>query len=320
MTNVSRDDLLGVVLKEDKIKLIEVDSSTGNQFRINKITESKLDFPFDVKAIIDGKYITEHAEKLRNLVDKFSFNDNKAAFSIANNLVIIKKYPYDLDFSDEEIVDQVDWEVKKFSYSIDDEYIIDFQKIKSDKSKSTNEMIIVAVREVIINYIKKIFTRAKIKLQIVDTDVFAAIRAISKNYECRKGEIYALICLEKKEIQFTIIKSSYYFSSHQVTLELKPDISDVLVSDDVIKIISKELRKIILDNKLGEKIEDLNRIFLYGDMVQDDILESLQNNYNVRIDRTNPFRRLRFAQNVSVDEYIWSRPETFTVCVGSVLR
>ena len=55
-------------------------------------------------------------------------------------------------------------------------------------------------------------------------------------------------------------------------------------------------------------------------MVQDDILESLQNTYNVRIDRANPFRRLRFAQNVSVDESIWSRPETFTVCVGSALR
>jgi hypothetical protein len=55
-------------------------------------------------------------------------------------------------------------------------------------------------------------------------------------------------------------------------------------------------------------------------MVKDNILESLQNNYNVRIDRANPFRRLLFAPNVSVDENIWSRPETFTICVGAALR
>jgi len=55
-------------------------------------------------------------------------------------------------------------------------------------------------------------------------------------------------------------------------------------------------------------------------MVKDDILENLQNTYNIRIDRANPFRRLLFAPNVSVDENIWSRPETFTVCVGSALR
>jgi hypothetical protein len=89
---------------------------------------------------------------------------------------------------------------------------------------------------------------------------------------------------------------------------------------DLSQLISKELRKLLLDHKLGEKIENFNRIFLYGDMVQDDMLELLQNTYNVRIDRANPFRRLRFAQNVSVDEYIWSRPETFTICVGSALR
>ena len=83
---------------------------------------------------------------------------------------------------------------------------------------------------------------------------------------------------------------------------------------------SKELKRIIIDHKLGEKIEDLSRIFLFGDLVLDPVLETLQNSYNVRIDRANPFRRLRFAPNVSVDEYIWSRPETFTICVGCALR
>ena len=320
MPDVSRKDLLGVVFYENKLKLIEVDSSTRNQFRINKITESKLDFPFNVESIVDGKYIAEHANKLRSLVDKFGFTDRRAAFSLENDLVIIKKYPYDPDFTDEEIVDQIDWEVKKFSYSKDDGYIIDFQKIKPYKSRSGNEMIVVAVRENIINYIKQVFKKARIKLTIVDTNIFAAIRAINKNYECREGELCALICVEKKAIQFIIVDSGAFFSLHRVTLKLKSDISDVVVSEDIIKIISTELKRIVIDNKIGEKIEDLTRIFLYGDMVQDDVLESLQNTFNVRIDRANPFRKLRFAQNVSVDEYIWSRPETFTVCVGTALR
>jgi len=320
MPDVSRKDLLGVVFYENELKLIEVDSSTRNQFRINKITESKLDFPFNVKSIIDGKYIAEHANKLRSLVDKFGFNDRRAAFSLVNDLVIIKKYPYDPDFTDEEIVDQIDWEVKKFSYSVDDGYIIDFQKIKPYKPRSGNEMIVVAVRENVISYIKQVFQKARIKLTIIDTNIFAAIRAINKNYECREGELCALVCVEKKTIKFIIVDNGTFFSLHQVTLKLKSDISDVVVSEDIIKIISTELKRVIIDNKIGDKIEDLTRIFLYGDMVQDDVLESLQNTYNVRIDRANPFRKLRFAQNVSVDEYIWSRPETFTVCVGTALR
>jgi len=320
MAHLSREPLLGVVLKDEKIKLIEVESTTGNQFRINKIVESKLDFPFSINNIREEKYFSEYADELHSLINRHGFSSRRAAFSISDNLVFIKKYPYDNDLQSEELVDQVDWETKQFLFSIDDEYIIDFQKLVFSKSSSMSEMIIVAVRESAINYIKKIFAKANIKLNYVDADIFAAIRAIEKNYECRKGELYALICIEQDGIQFTILNSGEFFSTHHEVLKTKSESSSLIMNDEIIKTISKELRRIILDNKLGEKIEDFNRIFLYGDLVQDDVLESLQNSYNVRIDRTNPFRRLRFAHNVSVDENIWSRPETFTVCVGAALR
>ena len=132
-----------------------------------------------------------------------------------------------------------------------------------------------------------------------------------------------LVEINPQGLLFTIIEDKEFCLSQEVTIEklgLEVDSLESTDEEDITKFISKELRRIILDNKLGENIEGLNRIFLYGDMVKDNILESLQNNYNVRIDRANPFRRLLFAPNVSVDENIWSRPETFTVCVGAALR
>jgi hypothetical protein len=139
----------------------------------------------------------------------------------------------------------------------------------------------------------------------------------------RIGDIIALVEVTSKGFLFTIIEDKEFCFSQQVPLcKLTVQVDSLEESDDeeITKYISKELRRIILDNKLAENIEGLNRIFLYGDMVKDNILESLQNNYNVRIDRANPFRRLLFAPNVSVDENIWSRPETFTICVGAALR
>lgn len=320
MTVGSNKPLLGVVIRDEKIKLIEIEATSSNQYRINKITESKLEHPFHAQVIVENQHIEDYAEELRDQIEKFGFNDRNAAISLSSNLVIIKKYPYDEDFSDEELVDQVDWEVKQFSFSEKDDYIIDFEKIKSDSGDSKREMVIVAVREAVIDYMKQIFKKANVRLRMVDTDVFAAIRAIQKNYECRDGEIYALICIEKDWMEFTILKGANFFANHSIPFEMEAGKSDVELSEDLSQLISKELRKLLLDNKLGEKIENFNRIFLYGDMVQDDTLELLQNTYNVRIDRANPFRRLRFAQNVSVDEYIWSRPETFTICVGLALR
>lgn len=320
MTDGSQEPLLGVVIKDEKIKLIEVEATSNNQYRINKITESKLEYPLNSQAIIDNKHIDDFAEQLRSMIEEFAFSDSNAIFSLASQYVIIKKYPYDSDFSDEELVDQVDWEVKQFSFSDKDDYIIDFEKLSSDHNSSKREMVIVAVREAVINYIKQIFKKANVRLKMIDTDIFAAIRAIQKNYECREGEIYSLICIENNCIEFTLLRGFNFYTTHSVPFEFEKDKPKAELGEALSQLISKELRRLLLDNKLGEKIENFNRIFLYGDMVQDEMLELLQNTYNVRIDRANPFRRLRFAQNVSVDEYIWSRPETFTICVGSALR
>ena len=299
---------------------MEVELTSEKQYRINKIIESKLDYPFNLKAVRDEDHIDELASKIQEVISSNEFKKNNTVLAIPNNMVVVKKYPYEANFSNEEIINQVDWEVKQFSYSSEDEYIIDFGKIKSSRFKDDQQLLVVAVRESVISYIKKVFSKAKIKLKIVDTDVFAIIRAINVNYECRDSDISALINIENEIVHFIIIDGGDYFMSNQVPLILKPDISDIAKSESIIKVVTKELRKIILENKLGNKIEDLSRVFLFGDLILDNVLESLQDTYNVRIDRANPFRRLRFAPNVSVDEYIWSRPETFTTCVGCALR
>ncbi len=320
MNGMKRDTVIGIVLKDNKAKIVEIESPEGEQFRINKITEEKLPTAFNADTIRDDDIIPDFAQGLAAIFDEHGFVSNHVILTLPNDLLVIKKYPYDKDLTDEELIDQVDWEVKQFSYSPEDEYIIDFGKIRDTQGNNYNELVVVAVREIVVRFIREAFQRANIRLRVVEAEVFAAIRAITKNYEAREGDITALVNIEENSIQFIIIDSGEYFMSHQIPLQLNPDDSDEAKSETIVKLASKELKRIVIDHKLGEKIEDLSRIFLFGDVVFDSVLETLQNSYNVRIDRANPFRRLRFAPNVSVDEYIWSRPETFTICVGCALR
>ncbi len=320
MLNELHDSIVGVVFKNDKIKIVEVEPSTGNQYRITKITDGQLDFPFTVDNVVERKHIAHFGESLRSLMDQHGFNDRRVSFSLPNDFVIIKKYPYDFDFTGEEIEDQVDWEVKQFSFSTDDGYIIDSQKLKMSHSPTTKELVVVAARTAVVDYVKEVFKSANIRLKYLDAEVFAAIRAINHNYEIRNSERCALICIDGSGIYFTLLEDGDFFLTYRIAMKLDSEISNMVVTDSIIKVLSKELKRVIIDNKLGEKIEDLSRLFMYGDLVKDDLLRSFQNVYNVRIDRANPFRQLRFAQNVSVDNTIWSRPETFTVCVGSALR
>lgn len=314
---------LGIYVKENNIKLIEVESSSTQQFRINKIVQTQLDTPLNFESISNEQKLAQIGNQLHQVVKGHNLNTSYAVFTLDSKLTLIKRMPYDESLSEPELIDQVDWEVKEFSYSPEDEYIVDFQKLQSTTNRQGHEMLIVSVREKIIHYLRKLFSAGQTQVKVIDLDVFAAKRAIEVNYDLRVGDIVALVEINPRGLLFTIIEDKEFCLSQEVTIgKLGLDVDSLESTDeeDITKFISKELRRIILDNKLGENIEGLNRIFLYGNMVKDNILESLQNNYNVRIDRANPFRRLLFAPNVSVDENIWSRPETFTVCVGAALR
>jgi len=314
---------LGIFVKQDNIKLIEVEKSSTQQFRINKIIQTKLALPLNVTTLGDDSKLAVIGNQLQQIVKDHHLNLQNVIFTLDSQLTVVKKMPFDESLSEAELIDQVDWEVKEFSYSPEDNYIVDFNKLNHTSKRNASELIIVAIREQLINHLRKMFMAGKLKVRVIDLDVFAAARAIEVNYDLRIGDTVALVEINPTGFLFTIIEDKEYCLSQETPLaklNLHGDSLEACDHDEITKVISKELRRIILDNKLGENIEDINRIFLYGDMVKDDILENLQNTYNIRIDRANPFRRLLFAPNVSVDENIWSRPETFTVCVGSALR
>ncbi len=314
---------LGIDIKGNNAKLIEVETSATQQFRINKIVQTTLNRPLRVNTICDNHKLMEIGNQLQQIIKTNNLYTQYAIFTLESPLTLVKKFPYDEDLSERDLIDQIDWEVKQFSYSLEDEYIVDFEKLQPTTRRQIKEMLIVSVREKIVHHLRKLFSTGKIQVKVIDLDIFAAKRAIEINYDLRVGDIVALVEVNSGGLLFTIIEDKEFCVSQGVSVnKLSSDASSLESFDEeeVAKFISKELRRIILDHKIGENIEGLNRIFLYGDMVKDVILESLQNNYNVRIDRANPFRRLLFAPNVSVDENIWSRPETFTVCVGAALR
>ncbi len=314
---------LGVYLKDNNVKLIEVESSANQQFRINKIVQTKTNTPLNLETIYNDQKLEEIGSQLQQIVRGYKLNTQFAIFALESQLTLTKKLPYDGDFSESDLIDQVDWEVKEFSYCPDDEYIVDFHKLPPTSRRQREEMLVVSVREKIVRQLRKLFSISKLNVKVVDLDIFTAKRAIEVNYDLRIGDIIALIEVNSDGLLFTIIEDREFCLSQEVSLSKLGVQANSLASldeEEITKFVSKELRRIILDNKLGENIEGLNRIFLYGEIVKDSILETLQNNYNVRIDRANPFRRLLFAPNVSVDENIWSRPETFTVCVGAALR
>lgn len=313
----------GIFLKETNFKLVEVEASPAQQFKINKIIQADIEQALNVNSIQNDHLIAEIGSQIREILKVFNISINKAVYTLGSPFALVKKLPIDANISDDEVIDQIDWEVKQFSYSPDDEYIVDFQRFKAAGELKHQEIVVVSVREKVIQQLKKMFAAGKIPVRVVDLDIFAAFRAVEVNYDLKIGDTVVLIDVDENILKFTILKDKeFYYYTDIDAAKLNRNQNSFSSTDNahLVRAISLELKRIIMDLKLGDSVEAVQRIFLYGNSVRDTIIQYLQTNFNVRIDKVNPFRKLYIAPKVSVDEKIWSHPETFTVCVGSALR
>lgn len=313
--------LVGVSFMDNMLRMVEVEA-IGGQYQINKIIQNKLNSAFNLQDQKDTQSVDYFSSVIDQAINSYNVTLEKTAFSLDSQLVLMKKVPIDFGLSDIDVKEQVNWEVEQFILEPINEYIIDFNQLKADQRKGYKELLIIAVRKAIIDFILNVFSQTKLKIEVIDVNVFAAIRAIRANYECRSGEKIGLVDIGNDKIILCFLLGGEYLLSNEFIFsnESNGKKSSFPTDEELTRLISKEIRRLILDHKLGENIEDLDRVFLYGEMVKDEVLENLQNYYDIRIDKVNPFRRLRFASDVSVDEAIWARPETFVVSIGSTLR
>jgi len=320
----SKGDIrFGIFLKEDNFRLVEIENSQDHQHRINKIIQAKTDIAFDLNSINNDQQVIQIGEQIKDIVEVFHLQVRNAVFAMECPFALIKKIPIDANFSQGDVIDQIDWEVEKFSYSPDDEYIVDFQKLEKTVTAGVQQMVVVAVREKIIQQLRKMFRAARLSVNVIDVDIFSAARALEANYELKADETIALTDIDENGIKITIIKDKEFYHYRELAggkLQVERASLKFADENEIVNILSKELKSLVVDVDIGDSVESLQRIFLYGNYVKDGFLENMQNSFNVRIDKINPFRKLYIAPKVSVDEKIWSHPEMFTICVGSALH
>jgi Tfp pilus assembly PilM family ATPase len=212
------------------------------------------------------------------------------------------------------------WEVEQCMINPLDQYIVDFYLLPAEEGKDFEQILLVIARRLVIDYFKDIFKNTDLQLRAIDVDVFAAQRVFVGNYDAGQNEYVALVDVRKDRFLFSMMKGGSFYLSQELDYQSEdpadPQKRDI---EHMARVISKELRRIIIDYKLGKSVEDMRAIYLYGDGVNDELLETLQNTHNVRIDRANPFKKIKIA-NQAGDSMASSQPESFVIPVGAALK
>jgi type IV pilus assembly protein PilM len=318
MTEDRQEGFVGISLTHDHLRMTEGARSSG-EFLITNLAQGRLRQPFDFQVFSEKNYIPRFAEDINRLYQASHFEGRHAAFSLDSRMVLVKKLPIDPDLAGEELHEHVLWEARQFLLSPLAEYNIAYERLEPTEVEPEPHVLVVAVRKSIISYLRQVFEHTDLHLDVVDVDIFAAQRALERNYESLSDEHVALVDVGEQALHVVLLRNGEYFLSQEVPFPA--DETKTLLQSDaerLAKLIARELRRILLDNKLAKAIEELDGIFLYGEGVDDEVVEALRNSHDVRIERVNPFKKVRLKADRTADRHL--RPETFTVAVGAALR
>jgi Tfp pilus assembly PilM family ATPase len=311
--------MVGISIRDTALRMVEVTKAAGES-RISRLSQGQVRTALNVASLQDRTLIRRYAEDINRLYETADFQVSSGVFILDSNLVMIKKIPIDANLQGERLKDHMRWEVEQCMINPLEQYIIAFEPLPAEDSKDVTQAVVVVARRLVIEYLKEIFQNTDLQLRAIDVDVFAAQRVLAGNYDLGEKELVALIDIRKEGLQFSIMRGINFYLVHDMDFHVDEPVEAAKRDEDHwARQISKELRRLIIDHKLGKSVEDMRAIHLYGDGVTDGIVETLQNTHNVRIDRANPFKKIKIA-SAGGEAIVPSQPETFVIPVGAALK
>jgi len=218
-------------------------------------------------------------------------NDYKdLSISIESNLATMKRIalPNNLDKQEEE--DQIAWDLSQSLIEPLDQYVY-FKTDNGFENENYTDYLTIAIRKNIINALKKMSD--SLGLNLVDVSINQLVAEISlRNY--LKGQTEGLIAIfkiAKSRLESTFLWNGNFYNSQYERLLSEPNTA-LMGSDLLTKIKSKVKQMENLFEQMTQKQIKIERIFLYGDTIEEKFVNSVKENMSVVISRLNPLENI----------------------------
>jgi Tfp pilus assembly PilM family ATPase len=319
MAITAPENIVGISIRDTILRMTEAVRS-GGDWKITSVQQGNVSMPWRTATIKEMSLARRLAEDINSLHEKANFQAKMAVFTLDSSMVFIKKIPVDPNLNGPRLREHVHWEVEQFAVSPAEDYVVAFEHQQASKGAGFANAVVVFVRKTVTDFLKNVFLDTHLQLKAIDVDVFAAHRVVALDQNLEESARTALVDVRKENIQFSILDGKNFFLSQEIDYPVEEE-GELLrrEEDHLARIISKELRRIILDNKLGKGVEDFSTVLIYGDGLSSTVIEALRAMHNTRIDLANPFRRLKINGQAAAPE-VQTHPEAFVVSVGAAIK
>jgi len=222
------------------------------------------------------------------LSDQHDFKD--LSVSIESNLATMKRIalPDNLDKQEED--EQITWDLAQSLIEPLDQYIY-FKTINIFENDNYKDYLTIAIRKNIINSIKRMSELLNLNLIDVSINQLVAEIALRNFLKDQTEGLIACFKIGVSRLESTFFWDGNFYTSHYERSLL--DVSSVSMRNELLtKIKSKVKQMENLFAQMTQKQIKIERIFLYGDSVEEKFINSLKENISVVVFRLNPLKNI----------------------------
>jgi len=246
------DSLIGLDIGSGGIKVVELEDNKKG-YSIKSIGYKEL--PRD--AISEGS-VVDMAEVVNSINEVFKqcgISNNKVAIALKGNAVIAKRVH--VPAADESVLEEeFRYQVQQFIQMDIEDVNIDYHIVETDINTGMTDVILAVARKDLISSMLSLLHSTKLKVAVVDLEVFALANIYELNYGVN-SDVTAILNIGHSSSLIVFIKNGYYEFSREMSIGGK----------DCIEMVQKrmgmtydEARAMICDNEAVEFNEDLQKV------------------------------------------------------------
>jgi Tfp pilus assembly PilM family ATPase len=253
--------------------------------------------------------------KSKILAGQTDFTD--LSVSIESNLTTMKRIAIPDNLDKQEESDQITWDLTQSLIEPLDKYVY-YKTTNSFENDNYTDYLTIAIRKSIINAIKSISDLLGLNLIDVSINQLVAEIAFRNSLKDQVDGLIVIFKIAASRLESTFLWNGNYYTSHYDRLPL--DLNSGLTDNDLLtKIKSKVKQMENLFEQITQKQIKVERIFLYGDNVEEKFIQSLQENISVVVFRLNPIQNVEKSEKFLIAVPSLEESTRYVESIGVVL-
>jgi Tfp pilus assembly PilM family ATPase len=294
------DSILGISVSDRGVQAVEV---MRNGLTATLLAIDEWENPFAGGGLNgDQEHFRVFAEAVRKFLDDNRISAKRVSLALDTSFLFLHNVPVDDGASQEEIREQVRWELEQFfPGEPPEEFVTDFHRMRKAPGETAGQILSVSLRRAGAQTLSRLLKELGLRIQILDADHFSAETALRVNYPDIFRRMLALVGVKENRLDISILRNGNLEGYSYRVVNSNQEIIDAFAA-------------------LSRQTQGIFSITAYGPYLDTDLLHRIRRASALLVEALNPLRHVSVADSLRLADHLTAPSYRFASAVGVALR